>query len=66
MLKFDERNNILYKINPMAQVAAGRFFGYLTVWGSFTDAVKFDEDKHKAKFIYSSHSQWNQLVENIR
>ena len=66
MLKFDERNNILYRISPMAQVAVGRFFGYMLVWESYINTVKFDENKHKARFIYSNHSQWNQLVKNIR
>ena len=65
MIKFDERNKILYKVNPMAQVAVGRFFGYMAVWGSYTDTVDYDKDKHKAKFTYDSLSKWNQLVKHI-
>jgi len=64
-MKYDAKNKILYKVNPMAQACIGRFFGYMSVFFSYADTIPYDRDRHEVKFTYDSLSKWNQLVKNI-
>lgn len=65
-MKYDVKNKIVYTVNPMAQVAVGRFLGYMAVFESYTNAIKYDNEIHDVKFNYDSLGKWNQLVKNIK
>lgn len=65
-MKYDEKNKVLYTVNPMVQVTVEKAFGYIRVWGSYASAIKYNPDKHKIKFNYNSSGKWEQLVKAIR
>ena len=65
-MKYDQRNKILYKFNPMAQVTIGRFFGYMLVFDSYANAIDYAKKKHELKFSYNNASQWNKLIKYIK
>ena len=64
MKKYNSHYKILFKWNPMAQVAIGRYFGYMLMFDAFTNTRDYQEGD-EVLFTMSNPNQWNKCIEHI-